>query len=253
MTKAEMTSKLEETKKELEAKVTAYNSFMMESKLDDAIKADAEIQELKNQCVAYARDICFVECAEAEDPMMEAIRRLEFDTVAIKDVKSKDEKFAVREIQIRPRQIDLLKLHMFIKGENKEGIGKDKNWNLIIEKFNLLMTCKVAKEIEADVTNINDSYAMSKLARDIDLGKNPCSNTNMLKTLTAVVQAMIGEEFKPVSHDVKFIERAYVRKSRKALTVTCANHNQMRGLVMEVCHRIVTGKAYDVEYKKARN
>ena len=44
----------------------------------------------------------------------------------------------------------------------------------------------------------------------------------------------------------------YSRKSRKALTVTCANHKYMRGYLMEICHRIVTGKAYELEFKATK-
>ena len=68
--------------------------------------------------------------------------------------------------------------------------------------------------------------------------------------LQKVVDAMIGEEFKAVSHDVKFLLSIYSKKNnRKALTVTCANHKYLTMYVAEICHRIVMGKAYTVEYK----
>ena len=117
----------------------------------------------------------------------------------------------------------------------------------------LLIKEQVTAYLGIDPTAINDSYAMSEIAKGYDLGKNPASKTNLLKTLTAIVQAMVGEEYKPVSHDVNFLLSVYSRKSRKALTVTCANHKYMRGYVMEICHRIVTGKTYEVDYKKVRN
>ena len=90
---------------------------------------------------------------------------------------------------------------------------------------------------------------MSEIAQKYNLGKNPASKTNLLKTLTSIVQAMIGDEYKAVSHDVNFLLSVYSRKSRKALTVTCANHKYMRGYVMEICHRIVTGATYDIDFK----
>ncbi len=114
------------------------------------------------------------------------------------------------------------------------------------------MTCQKAKDLGIDPTTINDSYAMSEISKGYDLGKNPASKTNLLKTLTTIVQAMVGEKYKPVSHDVYFLLSVYSRKSRKALTVTCANHKYLRNYVMEICHRIVTGKVYEVDYKKVR-
>lgn len=249
MTRAEKETKLQELKATVEAKVIAYNSAMLESKFDEASKLDGEITESVNEYTAIARDICFEDCAATADPMIEAVTRLSFMTIAVKDSKKGDDKVPVREVIERERQIDLLKLHKYVDG----GIGKDKNWVYMIEKLNLLMTCQKARDLGIDPKDINDSYAMSEIAKGYDLGKNPASKTNILKTLTAIVAAMIGEEYKPVSHDVNFLLSVYSRKSRKALTVTCANHKYMRGYVMEICHRIVTGKAYEVDYKRARN
>ena len=93
---------------------------------------------------------------------------------------------------------------------------------------------------------------MSDIAKAIDMGKTPTSKTNMLKTLQSVVNAMIGEEYKVLSHDVAFLTSVYSRKNRKALTVTCANHKYMRQYMAEICHRIVCGLRYDVEYKQIK-
>ena len=41
-------------------------------------------------------------------------------------------------------------------------------------------------------------------------------------------------------------------KNRKALTVTTANHKTLRGLLAEICHRIVTKKQYAVDYKAVK-
>lgn len=249
MTRAEKETKMQELKAEVENKVTAYNSAMLESKFDDAAKLNDEITESVNEYTSIARDICFEDCAATADPMMEAIKRLSFMTVGVKDSKKGDEKVPIREVVEREKQIDLLKLHKYVDG----GIGKDKDWVYMIEKLNLLMTCQKARDLGIDPKNINDSYAMSEIAKGYDLGKNPASKTNLLKSITAIVAAMIGEEYKPVSHDVNFLLSVYSRKSRQALTVTCANHKYMRGYIMEICHRLVTGKTYEVDYKRAKN
>lgn len=155
----------------------------------------------------------------------------------------------MRSVIEKERQIDLLKLHKYC-----DGIGEDHNWLYMVEKFNMLLTAQKAVDLGIDPKAINDSYAMSEIARGFDMGKNPASKTNILKTLRTIITAMLGEEFasKATSHDVNFLMSVYSRKSRKALTVTCANHKYMRGYVMEICHRILTDKAYEVDYKKAK-
>lgn len=249
MTRAEKENRLQVLKALVEEKVKAYNEAMQDGKFDEVSKLDTEITETVNEYTSIVRDMCFEDCAASDDPMMAAVTALSFMTIGVKDTKKGDEKLPIREIIEKERQIDLLKLHKFVDG----GIGHNKEWVYMIEKFNLLMTCQKAKDLGIDPTAINDSYAMSEIAKGYDLGKNPASKTNLLKTLTAIVQAMVGEEYKPVSHDVNFLLSVYSRKSRKALTVTCANHKYMRGYVMEICHRIVTSKTYEVDYKKVRN
>jgi len=63
---------------------------------------------------------------------------------------------------------------------------------------------------------------------------------------------MIGEDYKAITHDVNYILAVYSKKGRKALTVTASNHKQMRQIIMEICHRIVTGGRYDIDYKKIK-
>ncbi|MDO5546911.1 MAG: hypothetical protein Q4F79_00285 [Eubacteriales bacterium] len=249
MTRAEKENRLQVLKALAEEKVKEYNEAMQDGKFDEVSKLDTEITDTVNEYTSIVRDMCFEDCAASDDPMMAAVTALSFMTIGVKDTKKGDEKLPVREVIEKERQIDLLKLHKFVDG----GIGHNKEWVYMIEKFNLLMTCQKAKDLGVDPTAINDSYAMSEIAKGYDLGKNPASKTNLLKTLTAIVQAMVGDEYKPVSHDVNFLLSVYSRKSRKALTVTCANHKYMRGYIMEICHRIVTGKTYEVDYKRARN
>lgn len=248
MTRAEKENKLQEIKASVEEKVKAYNEAMQDAKFDEASKLDTEMTEEVNEYTAIVRDMCFEDCAASDDPMIAAVTALSFMTIGTKDNKKGDEKIPVREVIEREKQIDLYKLHKFVNG----GIGQNKDWVQMIEKFNLLMTCQKAKDLGIDPTAINDSYAMSEIAKGYDLGKNPASKTNLLKTLTLIVQAMVGEEYKPVSHDVNFLLSVYSRKSRKALTVSCANHKYMRNYIMEICHRIVTGKVYEVDYRKVR-
>ena len=249
MTRAEQTNKLQELKASVEANVKAYNEAYQDKKFDDASAIDKKIEEAVNEYTSIARTMVFDDCKAADDPMMEAVKRLSFTTIGIKDTTEGDDKIPVRSVIEKDRQIDLLKLHKYC-----DGIGVDQNWPYMIENFNCHLTAQTAIDLGIDTKEINDSYAMSQIARDVKLGKNPTSKTNMLKTIRSIVAAMIGEEYanKALSHDVNFLMKVYTRKSRKALTVTCANHKYLRGYIMEICHRIVTDGKYEVDYKKAK-
>lgn len=240
----------EEMKKlrgELEVLVLDYNQAFQEGNVEKYGKLDSEITKKVNEYTALAKDNCFDECKAADDPMLEAVKRLTYQTIRAKDTKEGEDKIPVRTIEDTEKPIDPLKLHKYCKG-----IGKDAQWAQKIEKFNFLMTAKTAEDLGIDPTEIHNSYAMSDVAKNIKLGKNPTSNTQMIKTLSGIVAAMIGDEYKPVSHDVSYLKKIYCKKNRKALKVTCANHKFMRLYIMEICHRIVTNGRYDIDYKKAK-
>lgn len=240
------------SKEELRAKaeelVLQYNEANQEGDSKKSEKLNTDIEQTVNEYTSIVRDECFDRLKATDNPMLAAIKELSFMTIRIKDTKVGDEKIAVRVIEDCEKTIDILKLHNSIKG----GIGNNKDWAHMIEKLNFLLTAQKAVDLGINPKEINDSYAMSSIASKIDMGKTPTSKSNILKTLQSVVTAMIGEEYKAVSHDVNFLMSVYSRKSRKALTVSCANHKYMRQYMMEICHRIVEGKSYGIEYKKIR-
>lgn len=43
----------------------------------------------------------------------------------------------------------------------------------IAQKMNFLLTAQKAKDLGLDPQKVNDSYAMSEIARQFDMGKNP--------------------------------------------------------------------------------
>ena len=238
----------EELRATAEELVLAYNEAVQNGDFNTATKLNTEIEQAVNEYTSIARDECFKKLAATDDPMLAAVKELSFMTIRAKDTKVGDEKIPVRVIEDSEKAIDLLKLHKAVKG----GIGKDKNWAAMIEKLNFLMTAQKAVDLGINPKTVNDSYAMSDIARQIDMGKTPTSKTNILKTVQAIVTAMIGEEYKAVSHDVNFLMSVYSRKNRKALTVSCANHKYMRQYLMEICHRIVENKSYSIDYKQIK-
>lgn len=245
MTREERIAKMAELRAKVDADVASYNEAMQEGKMDEAMRIDDVISENVGEYTATARKLCFDECAESEEgPMMAAVKRLTYDTIAVKDNKKEDEKIAVRTVEEVKKPIDLIKLDKHCKG-----IGADKSWYHIAQKFNFLLTAQKAKDLGVDPRAINDSYEMSEIAKAFDMGKNPVSNTNLLKSLQTLITAMLGEGYKAVSHDVNFLVSVYTKKGRKALSVNCANHKYFVAYVAEVCHRIVCDKRYDVEFK----
>ena len=248
MTREENIAKLAQLRSEAEALVKDYNEAIQNGKFEDATKAESAAIEKINEYTGVVRDMCFEDCKNTDNPMLAAVQTLSYVTIGVKDEQKGDDKVPVRSIVDKERQIDLLKLHKYCGS-----IGADENWVHIAQKLNFLLTAQKAVDLGLNPKDVHDSYAMSEIARQFDMGKNPTSKTNLLKSLQAVVSAMLGADYKATSHDVNYLMSVYSRKNRKALTVTCANHRYFRNYLAEVCHRIVTGKTYEVDYKKVRN
>lgn len=248
MTREENTTKLVSLRSEAEVLVKDYNDAIQNGKFDEARKADTALTEKVNEYTATVRDMCFEECKNTENPMLTAVTTLMYVTIGVKDEQKGDDKVPVRTIVEKERAIDLLKLHKYCGA-----IGVNENWFNIAQKMNFLLTAQKCIDLGIDPKAVHDSYAMSEIARDFDMGKNPTSKTNLLKTLQTVVSAMLGEEYKATSHDVNYLMSVYSKKNRKALTVTCANHRYFRNYLAEVCHRIVTGKHYEVDFKSKKD
>lgn len=248
MTREENTAKLAQLRSETEALVKDYNDAIQNGKFEDASKADKAMTEKINEYTATVRDMCFEDCKNTDNPMLTAVTTLSFVTIGVKDEQKGDDKVPVRAIVDKERQIDLLKLHKYCGS-----IGANENWSSIAQKMNFLLTAQKAVDLGIDPKVVNDSYAMSEIAREFDMGKNPTSKTNLLKTLQMVITAMLGEQYKATSHDVNFLMSVYSKKNRKALTVTCANHRYFRNYLAEVCHRIVTGKTYELDFKTKKD
>lgn len=245
----EAVKKMNGLRTEVEGLVSSYNEAYQAGKFEEAMKLSKAIEEKVNEYTSVVRDDCFEACKNSKDPMLTAVTLLSFVTIGVKDEQKGDDAIPVRIVVDKERQIDLFKLYKYC---GEKGIGADPKWLYMAEQLNMLLTAQKAQDLGLDPKAVNDSFAMSNIAREIDLGKSPTSKTNILKTLQSIITAMLGEGYKATSHDVNFLMSTYSKKNRKALTVTTANHKTLRGLLAEICHRIVTDKQYAVDYKAVK-
>ena len=257
----------------LRTKVQDYNAAVGEKRVDDAATLNAEIEKSVNEYNEIAQLLCHDACHKAEDPMKAACLTMHYPVIGIKDTLIGDEvKIAKRVIVGDPeaedndpkyRQIDLRKLQKYVKDRDGHNIGHETNWYNQAERLNLLFALDCAVSIgkgQEFLYEMEECYAVKEASRTIDFGvKNPragtpISNTGLLKAVKAVVTAMIGPEFgdKVLTHDVRFLKIASAKKSKKELTVQCANHRYMVAYLMEVCNRVMTDGVYDVDYKKVK-
>ena len=92
---------------------------------------------------------------------------------------------------------------------------------------------------------------MDKLAAEIELGKTPTSDTQVVKHMQKVLDTLSPDEGKVNGHDLAYVLSCYTKKNNKtALRVVCSKHTILQSLLMDVFHRVVTNGVYSVDYKK---
>lgn len=247
MTREERLNEMNRLKALAESKAKSYNEAVADKeKAADIIKIANEIDQAVNEYKSHAKEVLYEDCRNDPDgPMMHAVKTLTYEVIKVKDepidpeVKNAGMKRTIVTVDVI---IDLADLHKHVDG----GIGVDPEWLYAAEKLNFHLTMRQCERLGVDPKEINDSYAMAELSRQKDLGKNPTSKTTMLKTLQMVISAMIGEEYKAVSHDVNYLLDVYATAGRKALSVKVANHKKFREYMLGICHRCVTGATYEV-------
>lgn len=235
--------------------VTAYNQAIDDKDFEKMSELDDDIQETVGKYVALAKKEAFEECKkDPEGAMMAAIKRLTYDAIRINDIKDNETGTITRELTPCVKWIDPLQLQKYcVKGKSST-IGKQMHWELKIEKFNFLMTAWGLLEIGDDEgkKRLETSYAMHDIAKQIEMGKTPTSNTQILKMLQEVITAIIGEEYKATSHAVNYLKLIYGKRGKKACSVKFPNHTNMRQYVTDICHHIVTGKPFTGEFKEKK-
>jgi hypothetical protein len=227
--------------------IAAYNLALGEKKMDELREAEANIEKAEQEFAEAAECAVFALCRAEEHPLRKAAELHSFRVIGHKAVH--EEKILTGfEKTEREKPIELARLAV--------QCGLPTLWTHDVERLNQILTLRVGKEMglsAEELKTISKSYFMSKAAGEIEAGATPTSNTQLVKLLQGICDKILGENVVRVNnHDVAYIEAAHTKKGRGRLAINTAQHNYMRRLVLDVLHRCVTGKVYEVEYKKAQ-
>lgn len=244
---------------ELETRVNAYNAAINadDTKAAELEKLDNETSELEKEYVRAAfHATALVELLDNPAPMLAAATALTFETLKHKD-KEDENGIKSRELVTAERPLDFVALESFFVERGKK-FGAESAWVYKVAAFNRLLCMRTAQSIGANVKTVAEKFATPTQARDIDLGKTPTSNTQLLKQLQMIIDSMLyvegekGNIYKANSHDVGYLLSLYAKKGRGVLSVAAARPKYLEKLIAEILHRIVTEKSYNIEFKEKK-
>lgn len=227
--------------KDFDAKITEVNKACAKGTNADV---EGRLQELTNIEKEY-RAIRESEVFAGLVDTHQAIELHHFTTIGHKRVTDEGRMTGVEKAD-RTVQIDLKKFC--------EVKGFDLGWFYELQALNKRLTLRVANNIgvsAAEMKRIDDSYSMDKLASEIQLGKTPTSDTQVVKHMQRVLDMLSPNEGKVNGHDLGYVMACYTkRNNRAALRVQCSKHTLLMSLMGDVFFRIVTKGVYGVDYKK---
>lgn len=222
------------------------------STIEERIEATGVVDDAISAYTTTSRTNCYNAAVASGDAMKYAIREFFYPSIKVKEEKVKDDQgndtgVIVRSIVDAEKPIDLGDLH-----KKKGGIGADTKWIYALQKLNYLLTIRAADRVKAEIKK--DCFYMDEIAKEIELGKTPTSNTALLKQLQTIVTMMLGEGYHAMSYDVNYLIDVYSNDNKKSKTgITAANHKTLRNYLKKVCYRILTnGKGYDLQQKEIK-
>lgn len=233
------------TKNRKEVLLKDYEAKIAEVCKACAQKADveakiAELVNIEKEYLKIRESEVFAGLADAH----QAIELHHFNTISHKKLTDNGITTGVEKAEKRV-QIDLRRFC--------EVKGIDLGWFYELQALNKRLTLRVAESIgvsAAEMKKIDDSYAMDKLAAEIQLGKTPTSNTQIVSHMQRVLDMLSPNEGKVNNHDLGYVMSTYTKRDNKTLLkVQCSKHKVLMSLLTDVFHRIATGGTYGVLYK----
>lgn len=251
---------------EIRANIQAYNEAMSNNSFKAMSDADDIQKKLEKEYADLAEVVCYSNLKAQESPMLAAIKAYGYDVIRHKDVASTEkvvedgeEKTITvyhREITIKEQQIDLIKF------DNYAGktVSVNPSWKYEMQTLNQLFCIRTAQDMNIPFTPV--SYFMDKMARRIEDGETPVSNTAMLEALQKLIDMIIFEgqendkdknKYRANSRDITAILKQYTKSGKARLGIAVAKHNYFARIIGKVLYRIATGEQYTLEYKTSKD
>lgn len=248
--------KYEELRIQFDQQVAELKTAIANKDFEAINRIEGELKDTEKEYRDELQLNIFGECRDAENPMLEAVTRYSFETISHKMERDGKLITGVEAIYDKVVELDIVKFTKFAQ--------LNKVWILKAEKLNQLMCLQVGKDLgvsSAQIQSINKDFGFGdKAAKDIKMGKNPLSNNQMTKTLQAIIDDLVfvegsdsksdSNKFKANNHDVAYLRYCYTSRSKRGeLTVKTAKNNFICQLIVDIAHRLITGKVYSVEFK----
>lgn len=265
MTKTECAAKLREL-------IQQYNNELNQAapnkNLLDSIEEQAK--EVQGQAKSARKAEIYDQLDKAANPMLEAARMGEFDYEGFRiDKETGEMEPMVRVAVIRAADYTthLLKLSTSkVTGARfpKNGVFTHGHaWEYMCEKLGLLLAYRAQKELGGSpevLSELLKTYPIREAAQKEKAGATPTSNTQLLKLLQPIIDALVWEDdgkggnaVKANGKDVAFLVNCFTSHGKGIGSIKVLKGQKVADYIFEAVHMIVTGKPYQLQFKPRKD
>lgn len=250
---------------EIKANITAFNTAVGNEDFTAMAAANKTQETLEKEYASLAEKVCYDNLKKLDKPMLEAIKTYGYDVVKHKDVNVTEKtvvdgeevevSYVRREMTVKEKQIDLIKFDNY----GGKTVSVDAMWKYEMQTVNQLFCIRTAQDMGIKFTP--QSYFMDKMARRIEDGETPVSNTAMLEAVQKLVDMVVYEKqedkdsnkYRVNSRDITYILKVYTKPGKGRLEIATAKHNYFASVIGKVLYRIMTGEQYSLGYKMSKD
>lgn len=265
MTKAECAAKLRELVEQYNEEL---NREAPNKNLLDSIEEQAK-ETMGKSKTAHKAEV-YAQLDKTANPMLEAARLGEFDYDGFAfDKETEEMVLTVRTATIRAADYTthLLKLASS-KATNgnfpKNGVFTNGHkWEYMCEKLGLLLAYRVQKNLGGSPEVLQEllkTYPVREAAQKEKAGATPTSNSQLLKLLQPIIDALVwvddgkgGNKVKANGKDVAFLENCFTAHGKGMGAIKVLKGQKVADYVFEAVHMIVTGKPYQLQFKAKKD
>lgn len=232
-------------RKNCEKYVAEYNKAFQQKNFDALAEAETNLNgELKRYRKQKADDVVAA-LAKTENPVKAAIEQLTYGILKTRKTREEGVETGIELVESEVH-VDLVKVC--------EAAGLKTDWQYRVEYLGLVLAMRLANDLNnpAIARAMKTDYRMKDMARKLAEGSTPTSNTQVVKLVQEILDAVLPEAGKVNNHDVKYLEACMSRAGKEAKSVQVGGSRKMHEFFLDMANAIVTESGYRVEYKKAK-
>lgn len=249
-----------EIKADAESNLTKLNGFVEENDFEGVTTSTAKLNDLVKELNGALTHYSYVAMSQTENPLKTAIELRHVERVKLTPIKDKDSgKVTEYTLDKTAGKINFFDFADFCK-QRKVSCGTSKTWTIEVEKFNLLLAMREAKELTKLPLAMRDIGYVKTLKSKIELGETPTSNTKVLAALQTVVDSMLyipqadskGVEHNAIkvsSHDLKYITSCFTKRGKADGCVETAKRQALAYDIAVVIDSILAKRDYKMLFE----